>query len=84
MISENHEQRSQVQADLDLFNETSSGLVLTDAELLRIHGGSCVATYGPGTPTVNGDNGQVDPRVRDVLGPMLEPVPEPPPFQRSK
>ena len=31
--------------DLDLFGEEASGLVLTDEQLLAIHGGSCIAHH---------------------------------------
>jgi hypothetical protein len=79
-------------ADLEFFSNVDSGLVLTDAELLRVHGGSCVASNGGGDSggggsRVNGDNGTPSGPVQDVLGGIIElmrgSVPSEP-FERKK
>ena len=40
----------ETEADLDLFCEEASSLILTDEQLLAIHGGSCLGPYYPPPP----------------------------------
>jgi hypothetical protein len=73
-------------ADLDLFYEAPSGLILTAEELLRVHGGSCVASYhdtnggssssggGGRGPTVNGEGKDPSPEIENMTGGMTGPL----------
>jgi hypothetical protein len=53
------------EADLDLLQEAPSGLLLTAEDLLRVHGGSCIASSNP-LPVVL-ERRELQPEVRLII-----------------
>lgn len=79
-MNDTYERSERPGAELELFDGETSGLALSDEELLLIHGGMSGGGYGgdygggaahSSGATVNGDNGTTPAEVQAILGSLL-------------